>query len=340
MVTASWQRVGFGPSARGLFVLLVAVAAVGCKSGSSWTAKPSWWTFGGSGDDPAKLAAAPPAITDVTKPSAAAKPYPTTTTPEGYVMENAQRAGQGQVAAASPPAPTTPAAEPAAVTYGSKPVMPAAAAPPPQVASAPAGAGNLSGIAPQVGPYGAPPAAAPLEQTLPSAAAVGAFGASTSASALPPAGYAAAPQVPAADPAGVRVADARGADSWASPPAAPPAATGDSRYGASTGSRFSGAAAPLPQAAPAPASAFPPITPAAPAALPGAVDPLATPAVGPTAAPSSLAPPTPTRRPDPGYRPGGTSSYRPSRTILAGDSPREPGAIQAVSYETPANDGP
>jgi hypothetical protein len=50
-------------------------------------------------------------------------------------MENAQRAGQGQVAAASPPAPTTPAAEPAAITYGSKPVMPAAAAPPPQVAS-------------------------------------------------------------------------------------------------------------------------------------------------------------------------------------------------------------
>jgi hypothetical protein len=335
MVTASWQRVGFGPSARGLFVLLVAVAAVGCKSGSSWTAKPSWWTFGGSGDDPAKLAAAPPASTDVTKPSAAAKPYPTTTTPEGYVMENAQRAGQGQVATAAAQAPTTPATEPAVVTYGSKPVTPAPTAPP-QIASAPAGAGSLSGIAPQVGPYSAPPAAAPVEQTLPSAAAIGAYGAS--ASAAPPSGFGAPPQVPPADPAGVRVADARGADSWAAAPTPPPAATGDSRYAASTGSRFGGAAAaPPPQAAPA--SAFPPITPAAPATLPGAVDPLAAPAVGPTAAPSSLAPPTPTRRPDPGYRPGGTSSYRPSRTILAGDSPREPGTIQPVSFEMPANEG-
>jgi hypothetical protein len=63
-------------------VVLLAVAAVGCKSGSSWTAKPSWWTFGGSGEDPAKLAAAPPATTDATKPSATAKPYPTTTTPQ------------------------------------------------------------------------------------------------------------------------------------------------------------------------------------------------------------------------------------------------------------------
>lgn len=335
MVTASWQRVGFGPAGRGLFVLLIAAAAVGCKSGGSWTAKPSWWTFGGSGDDPAKLAAAPPAITDVTKPSAAAKPYPTTTTPEGYVMENAQRAGQGQVASAAAQAPTTPATEPAAVTYGSKPVMPAPAAPP-QVASAPAGAGNLAGIAPQVGPYGAPPTAAPLEQTLPSAAAGGAFGASSSA--VPPAGYAQTPQAPPADPAAVRVADARGADSWASAPAAPPVAAGDSRYGASTGSRFSGAAAPPPQAAAAPAAAFPPITPP-PAALPGSADPLTAPAVGPTAAPSSLAPPTPTRRPDPGYRPGGTSSYRPSRTILAGDAPREPAAIQPVSFEMPANEG-
>jgi|APCry1669188879_1035177.scaffolds.fasta_scaffold04321_3 hypothetical protein len=337
MVTASWQRVGFGPSARGLCVLLIAAAAVGCKSGSSWTAKPSWWTFGGSGDDPAKLAAAPPAITDVTKPSAAAKPYPTTTTPEGYVMESAQRAGQGQVASAAPQVPTTPAAEPAAVTYGSKPVTPAPASPPPQVASAFSGAGNLSGIAPQVGPYGAPPTAAPLEQTLPSAASGGALG--SSSSAMPPAAYAAAPQAPAADPAGVRMADARGADSWASAPPAPPAAIGDSRYGASTGSRFSGAATPPPQAAAAPASAFPPITPPPPATLPGAADPLAAPAVGPTAAPSSLAPPTPTRRPDPGYRPGGTSSYRPSRTILAGDTPREPGAIQPVSFEMPANEG-
>jgi len=330
MASASLQRVGFGPTAQGLLVVLLAVAAVGCKSGSSWTAKPSWWTFGGSGEDPAKLAAAPPATTDATKPSATAKPYPTTTTPEGYVMENAQRAAQTQVAASTSQAPTTPASEPTAVTYGSKPPAAARPSPPSQMAAAGAGAGNLSGIAPQVGPYGAPPGSAPLEQTLPSS--------------IPGSSVAGAP----AETAGFRVADARGAESWAAAPAAAPPTSGDSRYAASPGSRFSGApASPMtPPAsfapATAPAAAVPAITPAAPAAVstPGSIEPLTAPAVGPTAAPSSLAPPTPTRRADPGYRPGGTSSYRPSRTILAGDAGAEPGAIQPVSFEMPVNQGP
>ena len=341
MASASSQRFSFGPSARGLFVVLLAVAAVGCKSGSPWTAKPSWWTFGGSGEDPAKLAAAPPAPTDVTKPSATAKPYPTTTTPEGYVLENAQREGQTQVASSASRAPTTPAAEPAAITYGSKPAAVAATpAPPPQMTAASAGGGgNLSGIAPQIGPYGAPPGSAPLEQTLPSS--------------VPGSSVAAAP----AEAAGVRMADARVADSWAAAPAAAPPMSGDSRYATSPGSRFAGASvSPMPQTAPittsapvtasapitASAPAFPAITPAAPAAVapPGSADPLAAPAVGPTAAPSSLAPPTPTRRADPGYRPGGTSSYRPSRTILAGDDGAEPAAIQPVSFEMPMNQSP
>lgn len=328
MASASSQRFSFGPSARGLFVVLVAVAAVGCKSGSSWTAKPSWWTFGSSGEDPAKLVAAPPASTDVTKPSATAKPYPTTTTPEGYVLENAQREGQTQVASSASQAPTTPAAEPAAITYGSKPAAVAATpAPPPQMAAASAGGSNLSGIAPQIGPYGAPPGSAPLEQTLPSS--------------VPGSSVATAP----AEAAGVRVADARGADSWAAAPAAASPMSGDSRYATNPGSRFAGASvSPMPQTAPAtaPAAAFPAITPAAPAAVapPGSADPLAAPAVGPTAAPSSLAPPTPTRRADPGYRPGGTSSYRPSRTILAGDDGAEPTAIQPVSFEMPMNQSP
>jgi len=338
MASASSQRFSFGPSARGLFVVLLAVAAVGCKSGSSWTAKPSWWTFGGSGEDPAKLAAAPPAMTDTTKPSATAKPYPTTTTPEGYVLENAQREGQTQMASSASQAPTTPAAEPAAITYGSKPAAVAATpAPPPQMAAASAGSGGtLSGIAPQIGPYGAPPGSAPLEQTLPSS--------------VPGSSVATTP----AEAAGVRVADARGAESWAAAPAAASPMPGDSRYSTSPGSRFSGApASPMtastssapvtaPAAVTASAAAFPAITPAVPPAVapPGSADPLAAPAVGPTAAPSSLAPPTPTRRADPGYRPGGTSSYRPSRTILAGDDGAEPAAIQPVSFEMPMNQSP
>lgn len=324
MTSAPAQQFGFGPAARGLFVVLLAVAAVGCKSGSSWTAKPSWWTFGGSGEDPAKLAAAPPASADLTKPSATAKPYPTTTTPEGYVLESAQRDGKPQVASSPVLPPTTPAAEPAAITYGSKPPVAATPSPPPQMAAAGAGAGTLSGIAPQVGPYGAPPGSAPLEQTLPAAAPASSFGVGPTA---PP------------ETAGVRMADARGADSWAAAPAEVPPASGDSRYTTSPGSRFSASpTSSMPQ--PAPAAAFPAITPSAPATLPGSVDPLGTPAVGPTAAPSSLAPPTPTRRADPGYRPGGTSSYRPSRTILAGDTEAKPASIQPVSFEMPAAAGP
>ena len=324
MITASAsQRFSYGPTARGAAVVLVALAVVGCKSGSSWTAKPSWWTFGGTGDDPAALASAPTTPTDVTKPSAAAKPYPTTTTPEGYVVENAQRAGQSQVATTSPQ--PQPPAESAVVTYGTKPPAPVEPpAPPaaaPQIAGSSGATGGLSSITPQVGPYASlPGAAAPADQSLPSssgefaaaapAAAGGAFGAALQPEGTP-----------------TRVADARGSESWGTPAASPPPPTaGDSRYGG-TGSRFAGGAV----AAPAAAASFaaPPIEPppAAPAAMP---------AIGPTATPSSLAPPTPTRRPDPGYRPGGTSSYRPSRTILAGETGSEPGGIQPVSFEAAA----
>lgn len=330
MITASAsQRTLFGPIARGAAIVLVALAVVGCKSGSSWTAKPSWWTFGGSGEDPAKLASAPPAPTDVTKPSAAAKPYPTTTTPEGYVVENAQRAGQSQVAAA---APQQPAAESAVVTYGTKP--PAAVAPPasttPQVAASSGSAGGLSSITPQVGPYGGVPGtAAPADQSLPSAG--GGF-ASAAPAAMPAATGAAFGASLQPDAPATRVADARGSESWGTPAAVPPPSTaGDSRYG-STGSRFSGGTAAAAPAAAAPFAA--PFT--APPVEPPPAAPAAMPAIGPTATPSSLAPPTPTRRPDPGYRPGGTSSYRPSRTILAGDTGGEPGGIQPVSFEAAA----
>lgn len=325
MITASAsQRFPYGPTARGAAVVLVALAVVGCKSGSSWTAKPSWWTFGGTGDDPAALASAPTTPTDVTKPSAAAKPYPTTTTPEGYVVENAQRAGQSQVATTSPQ--PQPPAESAVVTYGTKPpapVEPPAAAP--QIAASSGATGGLSSITPQVGPYGSVPgAAAPADQSLPSSS--GGF-ASAAPAAMPAAAGAAFGAALQPEGAPTRVADARGAESWGTPAASsPPPTAGDSRYGG-TGSRFSGGAV----AAPAAAASFaaPPIEPppAAPAAMP---------AIGPTATPSSLAPPTPTRRPDPGYRPGGTSSYRPSRTILAGETGSEPGGIQPVSFEAAA----
>jgi hypothetical protein len=243
------------------------------------------------------------------------------------VVENAQRAGQSQVATASPQ--PQPPAESAVVTYGTKPpapVEPPAAAP--QIAASSGATGGLSSITPQVGPYGSVPgAAAPADQSLPSSS--GGF-ASAAPAAIPAAAGAAFGAGLQPEGAATRVADARGAESWGTSAASPPPAAGDSRYGG-TGSRFAGGAV----AAPAAAASFaaPPIEPppAAPAVMPAAM-----PAIGPTATPSSLAPPTPTRRPDPGYRPGGTSTYRPSRTILAGETGSEPGGIQPVSFEAAA----
>lgn len=333
MSAASWQRF---PSARCIaaaMALAVALVAPGCKSGSSWTAKPSWWKFGS--DDPAKLADAPPSSTDVAKPSATQKPYPTTTTPEGYVLENTQRAGATQqvAAAAAPAAPATP---PAAVTYGSQP----APATPPAAefaaarAAPPSQPSGLSSIAPQVGPYGAPPSSTPAvpEQSLPS-------GASSFTATAPPAAPPAAAAAFGAE--GARVADARGADSW-SQPAPPPAAVGNDRYGTGTGSRFATASfpqpsaseplAPPPAAIDVPAAAVPATLPAAPPGSPPAAVPAAIPAAAPTGAP-----PIPTRRPEAGYyRPGGTSNYRPTRSLLAGDDTATPAAVTPAAFESPA----
>ncbi|MFM1996635.1 MAG: hypothetical protein RLZZ111_1022 [Planctomycetota bacterium] len=331
MVTV-WMR---RQESLGIVLVLAAAVAGGCKSGSSWTAKPSWWTFGDASKDPAALASAPPAPTDVTKPSAAAKPYPTTTTPEGYVLDNAQRSGAPQVAAT-----TSSPTEPAAVTYGSAPVAPPAAAPlASQAAVAPAAAGSLSSITPQVGPYGSAPGSSPSDQSLPATSTAGypaPLGAQDSAPAptAPPSTVSAfgapAATTPGFDPAGTRVADARGSEAWPTP-SAPAAGGGDSRYGLSNGSRFSGGMSAMPAAA-APAEAF---TPAAPPAemVPPAAAPTGLPVAAPAAAPAQLAPPTPTRRPDAGYRPAGTSSYLPSRTILAGDASVSPSAVQPASYE-------
>ncbi len=317
MIVSTPRRPVLGPCGRGL-ALALALTAVGCKSGSSWTAKPSWWSLGGT--DPAKLASD---SDDVAKPSTTAKPYPTTSTPEGYVLDKANGSGVAQVAATSP---TT--SVPSAVTYGSTPSPSVApVSPATTAAAAPATtAGGLAGIAPQVGPYGnAASGPTPPTDTLPAASPSGAFAGMAASAAT--AGYGAAP----AESSPVRVADARGSDAWASAAPAPASGGSDTRYGSATGSRFSSVPVTPPPPTTDPLAGLPPMQPAEPGP---AMAPAAMPAIGPAATPSSLAPPTPTRRPDPGYRPGGTSTYRPSRTILAGDEPE--GSIQPVSYEAPA----
>lgn len=335
---------------------LVAPHAAGCKTGTAGT-KPSLWTFGGgSPPDADKLATAPSFKGDVEKPSATAKPYPTTAAPNGYVLDDSARAGSSATAAVAPQAP-------AAVTYG---VTPPPARPTPSgIATAPPAGqpagGSISSIAPQVGPYGSlstdPPSTAsatdlpPLRPIAP-AAAMGGVAAMAPPEQTPP----------------QRMADARGGAAW--PEQAPPAAVGGGRYDAAPASRFGGGNAidqPLPSASarglappvePGPPTTpeawTPPPLPAAPATMPSTpavpalpaaagMAPLAAPAVNPNpgaiappAAPPPAVSPAPTRRPDPGYRPGGTSSYRPNREILAAEPATEPSGVQTAGFETPA----
>jgi hypothetical protein len=315
-------------------VLAVTAATSGCKMGTAGT-RPSWWTFGGAPkDDADKFAAAPSFNGDVTKPSASAKPYPTTGTPNAYAIDGATKPGAAAVAAAAP----------TAVTYGVTP--PTAPPDPVEMATAPArsnaAAGTvppLTSITPQVGPYAslpADPAAAagvaeppPLQAIAGGAAPAAAPTVGASSSLAPPA----APQ---------RVADARGSAAW---PGQQAGVSTGGRYDAGSSSRFGGGSA-IDQPLPPPPAAS--VLPAALEPLPAAATPAgavpsggfpAPPAAAPPAAPVS--PTAPLRRADPAYRPGGTSSYRPSRAILAADPlPATPGAVRPAGFEVPAADLP
>ena len=335
------------------------VPAVGCKTGMSF-AKPSWMTFGGTPKPGAdSLAAAPPYGGDIKKPSESAKPYPTTSTPSGYVINSASGAADTAAVQVQSAQPQTP------VVYGSTPPPQAAAS----VAAVPPAGGSQqptpSSIAPQVGPYASldgdaiPPPGQPLPPlspsttpsmgSMPSMASSPGMPATPSEASLPNAAYSnfsATPASPSA-PVGMtpppRMADARSADPAAAIPAAAlpaeAAASAGSRYSTNTGSRFGGAEA----------ASFPPATASQPAAygspfetgLPATATPLTSPpAASPTGVPTApgLLQPSaqPVRRPDPGYRPGGTSSYRPSRAILADDSAPVSGDVRTATYEEPA----
>lgn len=325
----------------------------GCKSGTPWTGKPSWWGAGTGSASSAKLAAGDA----VPKPSSTAKPYPTTSTPEGYVLSEPRLRGDAAAAATGAAAASPAAAAPVAITYGATP--PPAASGSVTTASASTSAGPapgsaLSSIAPQVGPYGTtsgapaaldsvPPATTPSLPP-PLATSPGAEGSAATISSR----FASQPPTEAGVPteqrfgATERVADARPTPGWSAPAAAPagaPAATppamSDSRYGNATGSRFSAGAFP---AATAPAFEPPPAQPATafpPPVAPNAGEAQQPPAVPrPATLPPGAAPPVPTRRPDPGYRPGGTSSYRTSRTILAGGTDGPDAGVQPAGFES------
>jgi hypothetical protein len=313
-------------SARLAAIACLLTPAIGCKSGS-WVSKPSWMTFGQKAEDAGRLSSAPAFAGDPQKPSATAKPYPTTSTPEGYTLPD-------PTAQAS----TAPGAAPAAVTYGVTPPPEATA-----VATSSLASRSSSPVAPQVGPYASSAAALPPEVSASAASAAPPSSAWTGATAAAPPPAAAPAIAPVAAPVAAaapaawpgtpspassaeppqRFADARAASpAWTPATADPPSA--DGRYGSSGTSRF---------ATGGPAAASASVLPMAePATPPFAVQPAATapPATLQPASPATPASSAPLRRPDPLYRPGNTSSYRPTRSSLAGPSSS---GVQPASFE-------
>ena len=306
---------------------LILVSA-GCKSGASFS-KPSWWAFGGN-TDPSQLASAPPyeneessGGTGVSKPSAMASPYPTTTTPESYVM-----AGEAPRSSSSSPSgsvsqlpqyPSTDDATP--ITYGqSNPPMsyPETG----EIANVNESIQTPAGVSAQTGPY----ATLPVESS--------ANGPSV-----------AFDQAPAATPS--RIADSRDSSSFGDPvspgfanPNSPPNVSSqpqsptnpsESRYSETNSSRFGGSS--IPEAA---GASLMPSAVEQQGPVPGQFeqDPVA-PEPRPTDSlvPSPVSsPPPPRRRPDPGYRPGGTSSYTPSSSILVGE-PKSDSGVETAGFE-------
>lgn len=340
-----------------LLVAVVTLSAGGCRGGLKTFAAPKWPGFGDAKSKPIDapaLAAAPTSTGPIVKPSAGATPYPTSSTPAGSVVVDP--------VAASGPTPggviQTAATDPTAVTYGVTPPMSVAER---DVASQPAPPltpiDRAAPIAPQVGPYASLPAPPPAAETavapgIPAADVGPAAPPAFEAAAAPPSGFPSTagyepsrpdfaapsppPAAPSAAPQLVPVAPAAAA-------AAATAGGVEARYASRGGSRFGNpSAAPEPLGADSTAASAgtglsAPQADAAPVVAPLAAPPAPAPAVP---APASLTPPSPdgltsppVRRPDPVFRPGGTSSYRPAEQIFADDPAVAPSPVRTASFE-------
>ena len=314
------------------FILLVACGS-GCKSGSSMGS--SWGSFGMGGPDPATLAEAPAFDGDTTKPSSNAQPYPTTSTPESYALQPGQETAL--VAAAAP--------SQSPVTYGSTP--PAAVDP---ITPSPNVVASTSPQA-QVGPYQAVPAAVSpaavsgVSDTLasqtrsgpPVASPASRFSGSPAGNA-PPLANNNAPSGRFSSLGDQRVAGLQSSASaagsrFSSPPAmnspAAPAFSGATAAAHGEGSRYSDtshvsseqSATSFQETASTTQQSVSATTAVgeAPSVSPNGGSSLQSPMHSPPVPPTS-------RRPDPGYRPGGTSSYQPASPIIV----RSPGSDQQL----------
>ena len=344
---------------------VVGMSASGCKTGTT-SANKSWWPLSGTSNaEKEKLATAPLFETNPKKPSESATPYPTTSTPNGYVVTDTSDASKkSEVALTSTPQRP--------ITYGSSPSATAS-----HLESKPASI--TTGLGPQVGPY----ASKPLDSPFTSSGAgtpSGSFAQSPSAPSSPSSGFGSSRSYEQADtngrsgvaspaafpsealvvggaaggttPPGARMADTRYPD---------PVGNG-SRYSSGSPSRFGSAEDASATRSPAqeyPAAqastATPPLqglspNPSAIAQPPygtGSISPAATnPRAFESPAPAADAPRqkeasgnspgVPTRRIDPVYRPGGTSSYKPTRSLLVDESSQPlPSGVRTATFETP-----
>jgi hypothetical protein len=347
---AASRRPSRSPAA--VVVATAFLAVAGCRTGS-WTPPSTWSMFGSSSKATGGLTDAPEYAQGPAKPSATATPYPTTSTPEAYVITDGGPASR-TAAAAPGTAATATAASVGSVVYGSTPPGPTASQSSSAVADAryatlpPASGGGPAspgGFAAQVGPYPATTNASPTTPgSLPGSFAAG----------DDPADRLVGDRRPSGGDLSAAAAPGAAAGSWQSPPVGADAPASfadpaqDSRYAAG-GSRFSGFggdAAPPPADRPQagfPQQSFPPgvsqppaAAPSTPAALgsPGTMSPpMAAPPMTPPPATSPASPSfgsPPSRRPDPGYRPGGTSSYQPRPGGVGGST-----GVQTVGFESP-----
>lgn len=337
------------------------LAASGCRGGMKTFSAPKWPGFGDAKSktiEAPALVAAPSQSGPIEKPSAGATPYPTSSTPAGYVV-----ADPATASGTAPGVVQTAATDPPAVTYGVTPAMPAPVTDPSPPAVPPlTPIERPTAIAPQVGPYASLPAPPPAADTavapgIPPGDASGAGTPGLDVSAAPSSSFPATagyePSRGAAAPPFAPLSQAS-APPRASPtlvPVAPPASTDgdgiDARYASRGSSRFGnpsavaepqGLGASLPPSVSATAIPTAPVEPS-PVATPLPAAPVAAPP--PIAPPPASLPPQnpdgltapPVRRPDPVFRPGGTSSYRPAEQIFADDPTVAPSPVRTASFE-------
>ena len=305
-----------------LCLIVLLACGSGCKSGTSMGS--SWGSLGMGGPDPATLAEAPAFEGDTTKPSATAQPYPTTSTPDSYALQPNEQGLPGDQAlpamvAATPAPPQSP------VTYGSTP-------PTAQPTTPASSAVASTSPQPQVGPYQAVPAAVPaaadaLASAPQASETTSRFGSAAASTSPPPMESSAASgrfsSLGDQRVAGLQPSASVGGSRFSSPPAVnspvSPAFSQTASGAPSTGSRFSEMSG-IP--AGPPAASFPEARPNAQQSASSTTSPEESPSTVPQGHPSLESPmhsppvPPTSRRPDPGYRPGGTSSYRPTSPII------------------------